>query len=57
LLGNKVQFSLNFKKDVGKSCLLLRYAEKTFSGNYNVTIGVEFQSKLVKIDEKDCVQL
>ncbi|CAD8097957.1 unnamed protein product [Paramecium sonneborni] len=42
---------------VGKSCLLMRYVKNDFTNEYNVTIGVEFLSKIVKIDENTNVKL
>ena len=33
---------------VGKSCLLLRYAENSFNENFFNTIGVDFKLKTVK---------
>ncbi len=35
---------------VGKSCLVLRYTEEKCRLNHEVTIGVEFASKMIKID-------
>lgn len=35
---------------VGKSSLLLRFADNTFSGNYITTIGVDFKIRTVEID-------
>lgn len=37
---------------VGKSCLLLRFADDSFSENYISTIGVDFRFRTVKIDKK-----
>lgn len=37
---------------VGKSCLLLRFADDTFTENYISTIGVDFRFRTVKIDRK-----
>lgn len=37
---------------VGKSCLLLRFTENRIRENYDVTIGVEFGSKSVEIEDK-----
>ena len=36
---------------VGKSCLLLRYAENQFNENFFNTIGVDFKLKTVKCDD------
>ncbi|OMJ71702.1 hypothetical protein SteCoe_30010 [Stentor coeruleus] len=35
---------------VGKSCLLLRFADDTFSENYISTIGVDFRFKTLTVD-------
>lgn len=37
---------------VGKSCILQRFLEKEFDEKYEVTIGVEFGTKLIKIGNK-----
>ncbi|OMJ68482.1 hypothetical protein SteCoe_34048 [Stentor coeruleus] len=37
---------------VGKSCILQRFLEKGFDDKYEVTIGVEFGTKQIKIDNK-----
>lgn len=37
---------------VGKSCLLLRYAENSFNENFFNTIGVDFKLKTVKHEGK-----
>ncbi|KAM3128729.1 hypothetical protein pb186bvf_019141 [Paramecium bursaria] len=37
---------------VGKSCLLLNYTEKKFMEEHDTTIGVEFGSQLLKLDDK-----
>ena len=42
---------------VGKSCLLLRYTKNEFRAEYDVTIGVEFSSKTVDIDENTKLKL
>ena len=41
---------------VGKSCLLLRYAENSFNENFFNTIGVDFKLKTVK-HENNIVKL
>mmetsp|Transcript_10443 Transcript_10443/g.11342 ORF Transcript_10443/g.11342 Transcript_10443/m.11342 type:complete len:201 (+) Transcript_10443:49-651(+) len=37
---------------VGKSCLLLRFADDTFSENYISTIGVDFRFRTLPIEKK-----
>ena len=36
---------------VGKSCLLNRYTKDEFLDEYNATIGVEFSSKMIKVQK------
>ena len=38
---------------VGKSCLLLRFADDQFNENYMTTIGVDFRFKTVKSNDKN----
>ena len=38
---------------VGKSCLLLRFADDQFNENYMATIGVDFRFKTVKSNNKN----
>lgn len=38
---------------VGKSCLLLQFADRRFRPDHEVTIGGEFGSRLVNVDSKD----
>jgi len=37
---------------VGKSCLLSQFTDKCFYTEYNPTIGVEFGSKIITVDNK-----
>jgi Ras-related protein Rab-2A len=37
---------------VGKSCLLLQFIDRTFRQKHEITIGVEFGSKIMKIGDK-----
>lgn len=37
---------------VGKSCLLLQFADRRFRNDHDLTIGVEFGARLVNIDGK-----
>ena len=40
-------------KNVGKSCILNRFMNDTFTEEYQATIGLDFQSKNVQIDNQD----
>jgi Ras-related protein Rab-2A len=37
---------------VGKSCLLLKFIEGTFRQKHEITIGVEFGSKVMNVSNK-----
>jgi small GTP-binding protein len=37
---------------VGKSCFLLQFTDKRFQHSYDMTIGVEFGSRTVDLDDK-----
>ena len=37
----------------GKSCILNRFVDDKFDENYQATVGLDFQSKNVKIDNQD----
>lgn len=37
---------------VGKSCLLLRFADQAFTESYTSTIGVDFRFKTIRVGEK-----
>jgi len=39
---------------VGKSCLLLRFADDTYTESYISTIGVDFKIRTVELDGKTC---
>ena len=60
---NKIkQFDYTFKivmigdSGVGKSCILLRFADDKFNENFYATIGVDFRFKSIIIDNK-CIKL
>eukprot|EP00457_Paulinella_chromatophora_P014220 gb/GEZN01014617.1/.p1 GENE.gb/GEZN01014617.1/~~gb/GEZN01014617.1/.p1 ORF type:complete len:218 (-),score=32.71 gb/GEZN01014617.1/:176-829(-) len=36
---------------VGKSCLLMRFAEQTYSDTLMTTIGIDFKTKMVELDK------
>ena len=38
---------------VGKSCLLLQFTDKRFRHDHDLTIGVEFGSRMIKIEDKE----
>ena len=37
---------------VGKTCLLLRYVDDSFTANYLTTIGIDFKIKIIKLKNK-----
>lgn len=37
---------------IGKSCLLLRFADNSYGGNYINTTGVDFKIRTVELDGK-----
>ena len=37
---------------VGKSCLLMRYADNAFTENFFNTIGVDFKIRTIELDGK-----
>ena len=41
-----------FKIGVGKTCLLLRYANESFSPTFITTIGIDFKIKNIQVDNK-----
>jgi len=61
-LSKSKQFDYTFKivmigdSGVGKSCILLRFADDKFNENFYATIGVDFRFKNVMVDDKS-VQL
>lgn len=38
---------------VGKSSLLLRFSDNTFSSEYSVTLGVEYKQKIISLKSKE----
>lgn len=39
-------------QSVGKTSLILRFTQDTFDGNYQATIGIDFLSKTMYVDDK-----
>lgn len=52
-----LKFIIVGDSSVGKSCLLLQFTDKRFKLAHDITIGVEFGSRLVAIDPKVNVKL
>ncbi|KAL3319862.1 GTP-binding protein of the rab [Cichlidogyrus casuarinus] len=48
------KFLLIGDSGVGKSCLLLRFADNTYSDNYISTIGVDFKIRTIELEGKTC---
>jgi small GTP-binding protein len=52
------QYDLSFKvivigdSNVGKSCITVKATKNTFESNYNTTVGFEFCSFNIKLDDK-----
>jgi len=42
---------------VGKSSILLKYTEKRFENEHNVTVGVDFRSKVINYENKAMIKL
>ena len=40
---------------VGKSCLLLRFADDTYTESYISTIGVDFKIRTIELEGKTCL--
>ena len=40
-------------QNVGKSCILNRFLNDTFREDYEATIGLDFQSKNIQIENQD----
>lgn len=50
IIGNTGEKKFNL--GVGKSCVLLRFIHEEFRNNHEVTIGIEFGSKVIQIEEQ-----
>lgn len=42
---------------VGKSCILERFLNNSYKGDYNLTVGVEFGAKAIKLENGSKVKL
>lgn len=47
-----IQVSSSFMVGVGKSCTVLQYIEQKINTEHDVTIGIEFSAKNLKINKK-----
>ena len=52
-----IKVRLLIKVGVGKSSILSMFTQRTFKKDYNVTIGLEFGSRAVKINDTDFMTL
>ncbi len=46
--------TFNVAIGVGKSALLTRFADNTFLTNYAPTIGIDFSSRMIRVDNSIC---
>jgi Ras-related protein Rab-2A len=58
IIGDTGKYPISFTSfvsslGVGKSCLLLQFTDQRFRQQHDLTIGVEFGSRTVKIAEKN----
>lgn len=44
-----MKFAITGEANVGKSCLLNKYATNEFKNNYETTIGVDYESKVIQL--------
>jgi Ras-related protein Rab-2A len=52
VMGDTGKLSKLTEKGVGKSCLVLQFIENKIRTHHEITIGVEFGSKMVTLDQK-----
>jgi Ras-related protein Rab-8A len=58
MAGREAQYDMQIKllmigdSGVGKTCLLLRYANDSFSPTFITTIGIDFKIKNIQLDGK-----
>ena len=49
-----ISFFLSLPPAVGKSALLTRLSENTFLESYTSTIGIDFNSRMIRVDRAIC---
>ena len=47
-----MKFLYNYSIGVGKSCLLLRFSEDSFTPSFITTIGIDFKIRTIELDGK-----
>jgi GTPase SAR1 family protein len=47
---NAIKLIVLGESSVGKSCMIIRYAQSTWSANTNATIGIELYSRMAMIE-------
>ena len=48
----KYLYIYSFLSGVGKSCLMMRFADDTFNESFITTIGVDFRFRTINVDDK-----
>ena len=48
---------MKFIIGVGKSCILNKYTKNEYTDSYNLTVGVEFSSKKIVINNNVMIKL
>ena len=49
---HKFKIMILGESKIGKTCFISRYTENKFSGAYLTTVGIDFQTKIIKLNNK-----